>query len=293
MLCSEIFALQNKFNLMLPFLTEVEVWHNRRYGTDELERHFGIPIIQPSADVVEKYTDKALFGEFMRTHGLAPFTPTIYQSKFEVVYPCLLKFTKGLFGKGINLVNNLTEMEAVIAGQNLGTEYILQESVVGRIEPIIHFVARSGRILGASCVLDRAQSSALFVTGQQRNLKPTDTVSCRALEEISPLLDVVRQIIKLTKYNGLGCFNFKYAARKMTQKQLDKFLQGIPTLDNSDEDSITTDFGSDDARQFFSKYPATPKIFDFNTRHCGSHIRHQTEEFYRMIRMYLEEVANE
>ena len=143
-------------------------------------------------------------------------------------------------------------------------------------------------------MLDRAQESALFVTGQQHDLKPTDTVSCKALDQISPLLDVTRRIIARTpNYSGFGCFNFKFGARKMSQQKLDQVLSSIPTLTHDDDDSITTDFGPEGVRHAFSKYGAVPKFFDFNTRLCGSHMRHQTLEAYKMLRLYLDVLASE
>ena len=196
-------------------------------------------------------------------------------------------------------MNNLTELEHAIdreQGRGGGGEgsYILQEAVVGMVEPLIHFIARNGKIIAASCSLDRKQSSDLFVTGRNHDLQMTDTISCRSLEEISPLLDIVRRVIELTNYNGLGCFNFKFAARKMTQEQLDEYLLLIPKVPHAQlSDSITTDFGPEGLRHQFSHYDAIPKLFDFNTRMCGSHARQQTIEMYNMLKMYISEVAYE
>ena len=164
---------------------------------------------------------------------------------------------------------------------------------MGKVEPIIHFIARHGRLLAAACVLDRKQDSELFVTGYAHDLAPTDTVSCKALDEISPLSDVTRRIIQLVKYNGFGCLNFKFAARKMTTEQLEAHLQALPTIDHEDPASVLTDFGPEGVRHQFSEYAAVPKIFDFNTRQCGSHTRHQTLELYKMLRMYLQAVLDE
>ena len=97
MLCTEIFAIQRRFDVYLPFLTDVEAWLNRRYSTEVLEAHFGLPFVMPPMHIVDIYTSKSLFAEWMVNKGLAPFTPTVYSSKWEVAYPCLLKFTYGWF----------------------------------------------------------------------------------------------------------------------------------------------------------------------------------------------------
>ena len=163
---------------------------------------------------------------------------------------------------------------------------------MGKIEPIYHYIAHKGKLIAASCVLDRRdKGNDLFVTGSNNDLAPTDTVSCTALDEIAPLSDVIRRIVELTKYNGLGCINFKFAARKMSQAALEDFLTKLPTLDHNDAAAITTDFGYEGARHNFAAYAAVPKLFDWNTRMCGSHVRDQTMELYRMLRMYLEDVA--
>ena len=170
----------------------------------------------------------------------------------------------------------------------------IQEAVVGKIEPIYHYIARKGKLIAASCVLDRKdKSSNLFVTGSNNDLAPTDTVSCRALDEIAPVSDVMRRIVELTKYNGLGCVNFKFASRQVSQTDLEDVLAKLPTIDHEDPAAITTDFGPEGARHNFASYAAVPKLFDWNTRMCGSHVRDQTMELYRMLRMYLEEAASE
>ena len=291
MLCLELFLILHKFDILLPFNTMYETWLNRRYPNAVLEQHFGIPVIGPDVATVERFTDKSLFAAWLQEHDLSPFTPTIYTSIWEVSYPLLVKETNGLYGTGIHLVNTKAEMDAAIAA--VEGDYILQEAVVGKTEPIIHFVARNGKLLATSCVLDRKQDSALFVTGRQHDLPPTDTVSCKDLDKISPLADIVRRIVLLTGYNGFGCFNFKFTARKMQQNDLDAYLRAIPALAPDSLERITTDFMPKGVRRQFASYAAVPKLFDWNTRMCGSHVRDQTMELYRMLRMYLEEVASE
>ena len=165
--------------------------------------------------------------------------------------------------------------------------------MTGKIEPIFHFIARNGKLLGASCVLDRAQNSELFVTGQAHDLAPTDTVSCKALDQISPLSDIARRIVMLSNYNGLGCFNFKFVPMQMSMFELEHFLQILPTIPHDHPDAVLTDFGPEGLRHHFYEYGAAPKIFDFNTRECGSHTRHQTLELYKHLRMYLDAVVAE
>ena len=95
LLCVELMAIQGRFDAFLPFQTAIESWLQRRYMNDVLEAHFGIPFIQPDKEAVDVYTDKSLFGAWLVNKGLGAFTPTIYVSKWEVVYPCLVKFTHG------------------------------------------------------------------------------------------------------------------------------------------------------------------------------------------------------
>ena len=288
LLCTELFALQKRFDVMVPFRTAFETDLTRKYPKEVLQKHFGVLFMMPDKDAV-MFTDKAFFHQWLLANGLTAFTPTVYGSKFEVAYPCLVKGTSGIYGEGIHVVRSIAELEVAIT--RINGKYILQEALEGKIEPIVHFVASSGKLLATSCVLDRKQSSQLFVTGYAHDLAPTDTVSCASFDHISPLSDLVRYIIRVTKYDGFGCFNFKFVPRKMSREQLEAYLQNIPTIDHTDARAVYTHFGREGARHDFAHAAATPKLYDFNTRQCGSHTRDQTLELYKMLRMYLEAVA--
>ena len=65
MLCVEYFALDRRYDVLVPFNTDIGEWLNRRYTTDDLQAHFGLPFIMPSPDIVQTYTDKSIFGDWM------------------------------------------------------------------------------------------------------------------------------------------------------------------------------------------------------------------------------------
>ena len=65
MLCVEYFALDGRYDVLVPFNTEIGEWLNRRYTTEDLQMHFGLPFIMPNPDIVQTYTDKSIFGDWM------------------------------------------------------------------------------------------------------------------------------------------------------------------------------------------------------------------------------------
>ena len=55
-------------------------------------------------------------------------------------------------------------------------------------------------------------------------------VSCKELDDISPLSDVTRRVISMSNYNGFGCINFKFSANGFTQDVLDEHLREMRKL---------------------------------------------------------------
>ena len=90
-LCVEYMAIQHRFDVVLPFHTWIETRLNRRYTSDVLEAHFGVAFVFPNPYIVNTYTNKDLFSQWLVSQEMGLFTPSVYSSKYEVVYPCLVK----------------------------------------------------------------------------------------------------------------------------------------------------------------------------------------------------------
>ena len=147
-----------------------------------------------------------------------------------------------------------------------GDDYILQEALTGKQEPIIHFIAYKGRLLATACFV-HSENEALFVAGVGKyNLHGGKVVNCTHLDKISPLGDVTRRIISKSGYNGFGCINFKYVPQtssRLTSADVDLLLDQLPKVPSQPPDSPSTEFGSADAASRWAEYEAVPKASAF------------------------------
>ena len=117
----------DKFNIFVPFLTESALTLQKHHNIEFLEQHFGFPMVFPSADIINLFSDKAQFGEWMVRQGLGGNIPSVYSSVSVVKYPVMVKFTHGRLGEGISIANDITELESATKSIN-STDYILQVS---------------------------------------------------------------------------------------------------------------------------------------------------------------------
>ena len=127
LLCLEILYISDKFNMFIPFLTESALALQKHHNIEFLEQHFGFPMVFPAADIINLFSDKALFGEWMVRQGLGGNIPSVYTSVAEVKYPVMVKFTHGRLGEGTSIANDQTELETATKSIN-STDYILQVS---------------------------------------------------------------------------------------------------------------------------------------------------------------------
>ena len=293
LLCFEMLLIDKVADVAMPSWTNSELALAAKHDRELLEAHFGLPIIMSDPSVVEHFTNKSYFNEWMVSQHLHAFVPRVYESSRSVIYPVMVKFTGGTWGEGITIANNASTLD--IAIENVPSHsYLLQEALVGKAEPLIHWVARSGKLLATSCSLDNKKAKSLFVTGEKEPLYDADQVSCKDFDSISPLSDLVRSIVSRLNYNGFGCFNFKFAPNTaMTQQKLDDYLLGIQAVEHYDVKAITTEFGPEGAVSNASAYAALPRLFDFNVRPCGSHFKFHFPSLLTMTRMYLDAMASE
>ena len=105
---------RGRFDVVMPQTISHESALIRRHSIPVLEAHFGLPIIAPPSLPVTKLSDKGIFAEWMMTNNMTAFTPRNYPTKEDIVYPCLVKWARGVFGMGIFLANNENELEVAI-----------------------------------------------------------------------------------------------------------------------------------------------------------------------------------
>ena len=123
-LCLEVLLHKGVIDVFLPTFPETEEMLARKHSVDLLTAHFGVPFIMPPPELVKTFTDKSSFSSWMAGAGLIEFTPTVFKSKSEVTFPCLVKGTSNVWGRGIYLTNNEAELNRAIAQES--GPYILQ-----------------------------------------------------------------------------------------------------------------------------------------------------------------------
>ena len=150
-LCLEMMAVQKHFSVAIPFYTSTSSKLTQQLNQTEIESLFGIAFIMPpSRRVIELFSDKLAFDAFMRDVGMGGLVPVVYPSADAASYPCLVKKTTGMFGKGITLVSTPRELRAAV-DELRGDPYLLQQAIPGPIEYAVIFLASHGSLLSAIC----------------------------------------------------------------------------------------------------------------------------------------------
>ena len=123
-LCLEVMLHQHMIDVFLPSFTQTIEALAHKLSIDVLSAHFGIPFITPSVENIKRFTDKSSFSDWMERNGLGTYIPTVYKSKAEARYPCLVKSTSSAWGRDIYIVHNGSELTA--ATERETAEYLLQ-----------------------------------------------------------------------------------------------------------------------------------------------------------------------
>ena len=265
-LCCEVHAVRGLFDVLMPVWTDPAIALGRYHTPDALSAHFGLHFMMSPAPLVSEFTNKSMFMSWMKNAGLGSFTPSTYTTEHDAVYPCMIKQTSGTHGVGIEVANSPAELRSAMLRLSEGGHSILiQEALLSNVEPIIHFIARNGKLLATSCLLHKEKES-VYVTGAgSYQLRRGTTVSCHKLDAFSPLNAVTRRIIELNNFNGFGCINFKFAHVKFSEAALNKTLNDLIVSKTKLPESVTTVFGENaDFANTWMEFGAIPKV-------CGAH----------------------
>ena len=285
LLCMEVFAALGRYDVILPMWTNSAMYMQHAHSVDVLQAHFGLPFLSADADLIDTFTNKARFSEWLREHSLGQYTPEIFMTKHEARLPCLVKSLDDAFGKDIRLVHTQDALNTVITRmEKLNQTYLISEALPGQVEPIVHFVALSGNILAFTCLLDK-QHSDLYVAGKAHhpNYIP---VNCKHFADISPALDVVQAIVRQSAYNGFGCLNFKFVPDSMALEEIEELLSS-----HARYDGLYMADAVGERRMSIDGRSAIPKFFDMNARMCGTMMAQHTSQIGPMIRLYAKKLA--
>ena len=184
LLCFEIFAMDRMFDVVLPMWLDAQLLLTNHHDHALLEGHFAMPFVFPGPDVVTTFTDKSYFANWMADHHLTDYIPQTYNTLDQAKYPAVVKSLNGTYGAGIEIVHSRDQLNAAVVSK--AGDYIMQEALVGTVEPIIHFIARDGVMLAAACVVHKEQSE-LYVSGKQHPVYQGESVACASLDQLGPL----------------------------------------------------------------------------------------------------------
>ena len=137
MLCVELFALQGRFNVFLPYFTCSELAYTRHHSVDYLESRFGMPMIIPPTDAINLFSNKSAFARWMSSHDLGSFVPRVYATAEDAQYPCFVKYVAGHAGLNITIANDADELARATESSPL-SDYVIQEGSKQSIHPITH-----------------------------------------------------------------------------------------------------------------------------------------------------------
>ena len=192
-----------------------------------------------------------------------------------------VKAALGYGGVGTEIARNPQQLAAAIARQQT-SQYGLYEAVLGNQELGLYFVARHGKLLGVFCVFVDQKQDLFVVNGVALSPSELSKTACHDVESVSPVMHVIKQILALSSYNGLGCVNYKLLAHN---GQPYTFHSKLRTYPYATADLIMTDFEPIQSSMDMSRAEAIPKIFEINSRMCHSLSTHP-EILHAMLRLY-------
>ena len=78
---------------------------------------------------------------------------------------------------------------------------------------------------------------------------------------------------------------------RISQSELDVYLASLKSLAEDDASSITyfSEHGEQQGTLTADRHKATPKLFDANSRVCGTHLTYGMTAFAQMLRLYARE----
>jgi len=160
----------------------------------------GWKVLTSDAWVVERLGNKARLRDFAERVGLLGHLPEHYASLEGARYPCVLKAALGEHGRDIHIVRSREEARAIVADHN-GSEWLLQELVLGCIEYSVSLLVESGNILDAICTR--------YEYDREEYVWPrAEEVSKEFTSDIPPEHMAVMAVF-LSDYSGICNFNYK------------------------------------------------------------------------------------
>ena len=191
-----------------------------------------------------------------------------------------MKVAVGYGGVGTEIAWNQAELQAAIARQG-SAKYGLYEAVLGKVEFGSFFIARHGKLLGVFCGFVSEEPDLFVTKGTNILASQLKKTSCLDIDAVSPTIHVIKRIIALSSYNGLGCVNYKLVSQN---GQPYTFQNNLHVYAKANADLIMTEFGSIQSANT-SHTEAIPKIFEINSRMCHS-FSTLPEIFHEMLRLY-------
>jgi len=114
----------------------------------------GWRLLTCGAALVARLGDKAALREHAARLGLERHLPQHYGSPDAAAYPCVLKAAQGQFGRGTHIVASAEEARRRMGQRDdqIGSRWVLQELVRGRVEVSTSLLVVRGAVLRAAVV---------------------------------------------------------------------------------------------------------------------------------------------
>lgn len=181
----------NAYDLIIPLTIEDIVFLDT--DPDRYKNNL-IPI--PDIEAVKLCDSKILFNNFLLQNGYGDYIPAVGKMSG---YPFILKKNIDVWGSNCHIIRNSRDNEKHIDKIN-SSEFFCQEIVTGNYEYATHILYLDGAIQH-SLNMEYYFDNAIPIKGQESFSALTIT-SC-------PYLELFDSILKLIKYEGLCCFNYK------------------------------------------------------------------------------------
>lgn len=162
----------------------------------------------PGKDIFEAFNDKSKFYKYMIENGFSEYVPKVYDS---IKFPCMLKYNISAAGNKSYVINKESDVPFRSEGgpENINfDDYSMTEIIEDNKEYATHIFTIDGEVT-MHLTYQYNYNESVYVKGKYN--KPISSLEI----DIDPnILNVFREIIKKSKYNGEMCIDYKIKDNK-------------------------------------------------------------------------------
>ena len=248
----------------------------------------------PPRDIVDAFSDKGNFSNWMERHDFQSFIPSTFRSFDEAKQnlPVVVKYNQGQGGKGIYLCHN--DDELTMAVQFEGSQpYIMQEMINSRFEIVQDFIAFRGKLISVrTTIISMANES--FITTYEGDISQSYAVDDVEVNAIAPITTLLHRIVVESGYSGIGNIQYKLGPGVNTIDAIESKIVQLKKYSLHEEATFRSDFSQLLDALDTTTMDSVPKVIEINPRSSGP-IRERSNAHHIefMLQAYIAELTDD